>query len=174
MTLAPNPSRTRNASVMPSRYYEYRHIIGFEETNLVGNVYFVNHLRWQGRCREMFLRDHAPGILRDISTGLALVTTRVNCEFFAEASACEEISIRMRLAGITQNRITMTFEYWKVTKSTPELIARGQQEIACMRRNSTDGGALSAIEIPKELLAALRPYASSDIPNVAETGSQEG
>ena len=30
------------------QYYEYRHVVGFEETNLVGNVYFVNHLRWQG------------------------------------------------------------------------------------------------------------------------------
>ena len=37
--------------------FEYRHVVGFEETNLVGNVYYVNHLRWQGRCREMFLRD---------------------------------------------------------------------------------------------------------------------
>ena len=43
-----------------SRAYEYRLVVGFEETNLVGNVYFVNHLRWQGKCREMFLRDHAP------------------------------------------------------------------------------------------------------------------
>jgi hypothetical protein len=24
------------------RFYEYRHIVGFEATNLVGNVYFVN------------------------------------------------------------------------------------------------------------------------------------
>ena len=36
------------------RSYEYRHVVAFEETNLVGNVYYVNHLRWQGRCREMF------------------------------------------------------------------------------------------------------------------------
>ncbi|HVR11545.1 MAG TPA: acyl-CoA thioesterase, partial [Thermoanaerobaculia bacterium] len=42
------------------RYFEYRHLVGFEETNLVGNVYYVNHLRWQGRCREMFLLEHAP------------------------------------------------------------------------------------------------------------------
>ena len=33
------------------QYYEYRHVVGFEETNLVGNVYYVNYVRWQGRCR---------------------------------------------------------------------------------------------------------------------------
>ena len=38
------------------RTFEYRHVIGFEETNLVGNVYYANHVRWQGRCRELVLR----------------------------------------------------------------------------------------------------------------------
>ena len=37
------------------KYFEYLHTVGFEETNLVGNVYYVNYLRWQGRCRELFL-----------------------------------------------------------------------------------------------------------------------
>ena len=41
------------------RYYEYRHVVGFKETNVVGNVYFTNHLEWQGRCREMFLRKRS-------------------------------------------------------------------------------------------------------------------
>ena len=49
-----------------SGYYEYRHIVGFEETNLVGNVYYVNYLRWQGRCRELFLKDMAPDVLEDV------------------------------------------------------------------------------------------------------------
>jgi len=62
--------------------YEYHHIIGFEETNLVGNVYYVNHLRWQGRCREMFLHDYAPSILQALEGGeLALVTIRCSCEY---------------------------------------------------------------------------------------------
>ncbi len=52
-------------------YYEYRHLVGFEETNLVGNVYYVNYLRWQGRCREMFLRDRAPDVLADIRADLS-------------------------------------------------------------------------------------------------------
>ena len=38
------------------RGYEHRHIVGFEETNLTGNVYYVNHLSWQGRCRELPFR----------------------------------------------------------------------------------------------------------------------
>ena len=51
------------------RAYEYRHVVGFEETNLVGNVYFARFVSWQGRCRELFLRDHA---LAAVSDGMAL------------------------------------------------------------------------------------------------------
>src|ERR671930_294956 len=67
--------------------YEYSHTVSFEETNLVGNVYYVNHLRWQGRCRELFLRDHAPQVLADLESDLALVTVRVSCEYLAELVA---------------------------------------------------------------------------------------
>ncbi|HLK54836.1 MAG TPA: acyl-CoA thioesterase, partial [Candidatus Angelobacter sp.] len=59
------------------RAYEYRHVVGFEETNLVGNVYYVSHLRWQGRAREMFLHEHVPEILTEFERGLALIT--LNC-----------------------------------------------------------------------------------------------
>ena len=60
------------------RTYDYRHTVGFEETNLVGNVYYVNHLRWQGRCREMFLYDHGVDVLKEFAQGLAIVTVRVS------------------------------------------------------------------------------------------------
>jgi len=78
-------------------YYELRHRVGFEETNLVGNVYYVNYLRWQGRCREMFLLEQAPDVLEDIRGDLKLFTLKVDCEFFAEITAFDELSIRMRL-----------------------------------------------------------------------------
>ena len=97
------------------RAYEYRHIVGFEETNLIGNVYYANHVRWQGRCREMFLRDRAPDVIEAIKHGLALVTTRVSCEFMAELVAFDEVVLRMRLGELGQNRITMKFEYWRHT-----------------------------------------------------------
>jgi len=132
--------------------YEYRHLVGFEETNLVGNVYYVNHLRWQGRCREMFLRDHAPEILEDLRNGLALATVRCSCDYLAELEAFDSIVIRMRLGGTVQNRITLLFEYWR----DEELVARGEQVIACMRR---EGKRAVPTPIPGPLREALKPYA---------------
>ena len=131
--------------------YEHRHVVGFEETNLVGNVYYANHVRWQGRCREMFLRDHAPGVLAELSRGLALVTTRVSCEYLAELAAFDEVAVRMRLGAVAQNRVLMRFEYWRGA----ELVARGEQEVACMRR---ENGRAVPTPVPPELADALRPY----------------
>src|ERR1700678_1964606 len=93
-------------------YYEYRHTVGFEETNLVGNVYFTNHLKWQGRCRELFLHDHAPGILHSLTSVLCLVTARCACDYLQELGPFDELSIRMRLGGQGQNRVVLLFEYW--------------------------------------------------------------
>jgi enediyne core biosynthesis thioesterase len=135
--------------------YEYRHTVGFEETNLVGNVYYVNHLRWQGRCREMFLRDHAPGILDDLKQGLALATVRCSCDYFIELEAFDQLLVRMRLGEVVQNRITLRFEYFRLTDRGEELVARGEQQVACMRRQ---GHETVPTPIPPALREALRPY----------------
>ena len=137
------------------RAFEYVHIVGFEETNLVGNVYYANHLRWQGRCREMFLRRYCPSIVRDLAEGLALVTTRCACDYFAELTAFDEVVVRMRLGELAQNRVTMLFEYWLKTEDGEELAARGEQQIACMRR---DGDRTVPTPVPRELKEALEPF----------------
>jgi enediyne core biosynthesis thioesterase len=139
------------------RAYEYRHIVGFEETNLIGNVYYVNHVRWQGRCREMFLRDRAPDVIEALKHGLVLVTTRVSCEFMAELVAFDEIIVRMRLGELGQNRITMKFEYWRQTSAGEELVARGEQQVASMQR---EGEQVVPVPVPAQLREALREYAS--------------
>ena len=138
------------------RAYEYRHVVGFEETNLVGNVYYASHVRWQGRCREMFLRDHAPEVLKQLTEGLSLITTRCSCEYFAELNAFDEVVVRMRLGALAQNRVTMSFEYWRRAHGDEELVARGEQQIACMLRK---GDRLEATPVPPSLQRALAAYA---------------
>lgn len=138
--------------------YEYRHVVGFEDTNVVGNVYYVNHLRWQGRCREMFLREHAPGIHEELRSGLCLATVRCSCDYYRELDLSDEILVRMSLADVRQNRITMRFGYWRAGPLGEELVARGEQQVAVMRR--TERGVVPA-PMPSELLAALVPYTES-------------
>ena len=138
------------------RFFEYHHIVSFQETNLVGNVYFTHHLSWQGRCREMFLRAHAPDVVDELSRGLALATVNCSCEYFAELTAFDEVIVRMRLAELVQNRMRLVFEYWRSKNGVEELVARGEQQIACMKR---EGKNATPAPVPQSLREALAAYA---------------
>lgn len=139
--------------------YEYKHVVGFEETSLAGNVYYSNYVRWQGRCREMFLRDHAPEVLSLLERGFALITTSVHCEYLAELSAFDEVIIRMRLGTLKQNRVQMLFEYWRQNSAGEELIARGEQQVVYMQR---EGSRMVSVAMPPALRNALTPFLESD------------
>jgi enediyne biosynthesis thioesterase len=139
---------------MTTPSYVYRHRVTFDETNLVGNVYFAHYLTWQGHCREHFLADHAPGLLAELRAGLALATVGCAAEFYVEGFAGDVVEVHMTLEHITGNRIGMGFDY----RRGADLLARGDQTIACMRRTASG---LETAEIPAELRRALRPYAAS-------------
>ncbi|GAA1010998.1 4-hydroxybenzoyl-CoA thioesterase [Acrocarpospora pleiomorpha] len=140
-------------------YFEHLHTVGFEETNIVGNVYYVNYLRWQGRCREMFLKTHAPDVLGELQDDLKLFTLKVDCEFYAEITAFDELSIRMRLVDLAQTQLEFSFDYVKLDARDlgvgETLIARGRQRVACMRGPNTR---TVPARVPESLVRALQPY----------------
>lgn len=139
----------------PRRTFIYRHLVSFEETNVVGNVYYARHVAWQGRCREMFLRERAPQIVDELTGDLRLVTLRVSCEYYHELRAFDEIEIAMFLAHQHAHRIGLSFEYILRRESGHILAARGFQEIACMR----DGvSGLTPAALPPALAEALQEY----------------
>ncbi|MPZ00561.1 MAG: acyl-CoA thioesterase [Actinophytocola sp.] len=133
-------------------HYRYRHVVTFDETNLVGNVYFAHYLHWQGHCRERFLADHAPGVLKEVAHGsLALVTVSCSMSYHAECYALDEIDVEMSLRAASGNRIVMDFDF----RRAGQLTAQGTQTVACMRR---DDHGTTPTEIPDELARALRAF----------------
>jgi enediyne core biosynthesis thioesterase len=141
-------------------YYELRHRVGFEETNFVGNVYYVNYLRWQGHCRERFLQEMCPEVLAEIMhDDLKLFTLKAECEFFSEITAFDELSVRMRLDELTQTQVVFSFDYVQITEDgTESLIARGKQRIACMRGPNN---ATVPTRVPAQMLEALAPFTAA-------------
>jgi enediyne biosynthesis thioesterase len=99
----------------------------------------------------MFLRDHAPSVLDELARGLALVTATVSCEYLDELFAFDQIVVRMTLAALGQSRVTMNFAYWR----GETLVARGSQQIACMRR---ENGVITPATLPADLREALETY----------------
>lgn len=136
-------------------YFEYRHIVGLDETNVVGNVYYAHFVRWQGRCRELFLRERVPGLILELGDGLKIFTLNCSCEYLAEVLAFEEIAVRMRLAELTQTQVAFVFDYVRVSGEAEELVARGQQRVLCMRAGD---GEMKPARVPPAFRQALTPF----------------
>jgi enediyne biosynthesis thioesterase len=150
-----SPLPTDGLPIHTRLHFSYRHTVLFEETNVVGNVYYSRHISWQGRCREMFLKRNAPEILEELSRDLRLVTLRVACEYFQELNAFDEIDVQMSLAYVRQNKLGLDFSYLKLDVPSATVAARGFQEIGCMRL--TDRGLLP-VKVPAPLMQALKPF----------------
>jgi enediyne biosynthesis thioesterase len=136
-------------------YFEYRHVVGLDETNVVGNVYFAHFLRWQGRCREMFLSERAPGVIAELGDGLKIFTLSSSCEYLAEVFAFEVIAVRMQLAELTQTQVAFTFDYLRLRGEAEDRVATGQQRVLFMR---ADDGGMKPVRVPSYLRRALVPF----------------
>ncbi|MFP5393433.1 MAG: acyl-CoA thioesterase [Gammaproteobacteria bacterium] len=137
---------------MPKNTFDLRHVVTFEETNLVGNVYYSSHFSWQGRCRELFLRDHAPEVLADLQAGrLRMVTAHASCDYIDEFRAFDEVLVRLSLNRFIAYGLSLDFDFVR----GHETLARGRQDIKflCLR-----AGNWELADLPERLAQAARRY----------------
>src|SRR6266516_1784132 len=140
-------------------YFAYRRVVLLEETNATGNVYFAQYVKWQGHCRELFLKLTGDWVVRELGSQYALVTTWCRCDYFVETQAFDEICMHLYISETMQNRMSLEFEYWRVSYTQAELVARGSQQIAWLERRSD--GRMHARPIPSRLLSAIEKYIAS-------------
>lgn len=141
--------------------YQFHHVVSFEETSLVGNVYFANYLLWQGHCREKFLHDHAPGVAQELLSGqIALITRRCSCDYKGARGfhALEKVLIEMNLLKFRGGRMTVGFRYLNPAEDMA-LVATGTQEAHCY---SNQNGSLVPVPFPVEVVESLMAFAETD------------
>jgi len=141
--------------------FEIHHVVGLEETSVVGNVYFTNYLLWQGHCRERFLKDHCPEVLTQLERReIAFFTKSCACEWRGEwgFSGLDDVVIRMRLARFRGGRMWLEFGYVHAGRPT-EVVATGTQEVHCKARR---GELWMPACFPEPLVRALIPFADGE------------
>ena len=136
--------------------YEYRFIPTFEETNLVGNIYFANYVLWQGKCREMFLYEYCPDVIEEINNGLLLITLDLSVQYISQLFAFDKVIMRMTLEAQGESRMMMNFEYFKEEGNQKLLVCKGHQATAAMRERN---GQLVPAGFPESMLEVLEQYA---------------
>lgn len=139
-----------------SCYYEYRFITTFEETNVVGNIYFANFALWQGKCREMFLYEYCPGIIDEIKSGLALITLDLSIQYVSQLFAFDKVVIRMSLDAQSVSRLLMGFKYYKEEENgSLTIVATGTQATLAARMIN---GTIKAVPYPDAMIEVIEEY----------------
>ncbi len=153
-------SNTTRLDLGSPEFFLHEHTVHFEETSLVGNVYFTNYMLWQGHCRESFLREHASEVLDLLSQRkIQLFTRGCTCDYLSEwgFSAHDRVRVEMRLESFRGGKMTLSFRY--AHRDRPEqTIAVGSQVLCCI---ASSGDAWVPAPFPSCLAKALIPFAGT-------------
>jgi enediyne core biosynthesis thioesterase len=147
--------------------YTYEHVIGFEETEATGRVSHLSQVKWQGRCRELCFAEHGEALLAELSDGLALATVRCAWRGMDELHAYDRIQVHMYNPRIVGNRMWLAFVYVRHRGGAAEVVARGEQQVASMRR--AGDGAVPA-ELPRVLAPTMRSMVDRNAAELRERG----
>jgi len=163
------PGRPESTPAVPSLRgpaYVTRFPVGLDTCPRGAHFEALDLVRWQGKCRERFLTEHAPGMLSGVATGmLALHTNQVGYELIQDISPTPEgsVQLEMRMTEL-KSRLTVCFDYGLIRDPNQpgsiEWFARGMQVLCCKRRTADHH--FTACVFPAEMLRALRPFAESD------------
>ncbi len=112
---------------MPEKKFEYTVFVSIGDTNMEGNVYWLNYFAWLGKAREVFLMFIFPNFLQLFSSGARIITHETNIKHIAPSFFSEEIVLEIS-TGEVRNTSTKIFVQF-VKKSTGEKIAEGWQTL---------------------------------------------
>ena len=136
-------------------FFEYRFITTFEETNLVGNIYFANYVLWQGKCREMFLNEYCPDVIEAIKDGLALITLDLSAQYVSQLYAFDRVVMRMSLEAQSESRLLMNFNYYSEKEGQLTLVCKGTQATAAMKEQN---GTMVPVRYPDSMMEVFEEY----------------
>jgi enediyne biosynthesis thioesterase len=138
-------------------------VVTFEETNALGNVYFSNFIKWQGVCRERFLKDHASELVEQFGDSLKIATLDCSCSYYWELYPFDRLLIEMHLDGperagaaTPSDALRICFKYWKEAEPARLLAAEGEQTIVFLHLRAPN--IWERGRLPDALKAALIPF----------------
>ncbi len=125
-----------------------------EDANLVGNIYFDNYTKWQGRLRDLFLFDVAPELYSAGAPRGELMVRRCRVHHIREAMPFDRIHVSMGLRAVHENGVRLEFDYSRINPDgSREKLAFSEQEAVWVTRDA-DGRPAEA-PLPAELLDQL-------------------
>jgi enediyne polyketide synthase len=126
-----------------------------EDANLVGNIYFDNYAKWQGRVRDVFFYEAAPHLYRGGAPSGELMCRRARVSHIREAMPFDLIYVSMGLRAVHQYGVKLEFIFYRINSDgSSEKLAFSEHEAVWTVRGAE--GRPTASPLPDELLEALR------------------
>jgi acyl-CoA thioesterase FadM len=121
---------------------------GLEESNLIGNLYYANYFKWQGKVRDRFFFGLAPELFRGFGAGGEPYVLNSRVEFLRDAMPFDRIVVVMSVSAVHQFGAALRFEYYATDGAGTRKLAVGEHDIAWVRRGV-------AVPLPQAIQTAL-------------------
>lgn len=106
--------------------FRYPVFVSIGDTNMEGNVYWLNYFKWFGIARERFLISVFPDFLKMFASGMAtIITHETSIKHIASAFFADEVTLEIWLTDVRKTSARMMVDF--VKKSTGEKLAEGWQ-----------------------------------------------
>lgn len=112
---------------------KFRPKITFQDTNVVGNVYFLTYFRWQAECLDHWLREHRAGLWSEIRAGeqqLQVAHWETRFEDPLGATIGDSVEVLTSICEDAQGMLDASAEVVRQGDSGPHRIASGHMTIA--------------------------------------------
>ena len=135
---------------MDEPYHEHRLRVRYAETDQMGVVHHMNYLQYFEESRTTLMRDRGCSYAELERRGWTLPVRNVVVRYRSPAYYEDELAIRTRVGRIRAASLTFESEVVRVSDGT--LIAVGEVELACLRKDSAER---RPAPLPEELVALL-------------------
>ena len=106
--------------------------VTFQDTNIVGNVYFLTFFRWQSECRDAWLRSAMPDVWDRLRTGDARLHVSNWSNRFEDAFGAtigDRISVTLQAQSQDQDSVLLSMEVFRHDGLSRSRLASGSMTL---------------------------------------------
>ena len=106
--------------------------VTFQDTNIVGNVYFLTFFRWQSECRDAWLRSAMPDVWDRLRTGDARLHVSNWSNRFEDAVGAtigDRISVTLQAQNQDQDSVLLSMEVFRHDGLSRSRLASGSMTL---------------------------------------------
>lgn len=105
-----------------------------EDSNLVGNIYFANYVKWLARTRDSYFYQINPYYFKKIGQEGEFISLKTKVVHLQEAMPFDRILVKMYIKKVYTSGMDLVFDFFKSDKNDFKKLAHAENRIVWVRR----------------------------------------